>query len=71
MEMRRWHDRLWNGCGIMTHDIDPESDDEWKQFIRDMYSYVLKLEERIIELEKCLGNTQVIHPSDSYYWEHG
>ncbi len=55
----------------MTHDIDPESDDEWKQFIRDMYSYVLKLEERIIELEKNLGNTLVIQPSDSYYWEHG
>ncbi len=43
----------------MTHDIE------------DLLEMIKRLEERIIELEKCLGNTQVIHPSDSYYWEHG
>lgn len=32
---------------------------------------IRKLELRIIELEKNLGNTLVIQPSDSYYWEHG
>ncbi len=43
----------------MTHDID------------DLLEMIKKLEMRIIQLEKDLGNTQVIQPSDSYYWEHG
>lgn len=43
----------------MTHDID------------DLLEMIKKLEERIIDLEKELGSTQVIPPSDSYYWEHG
>jgi len=43
----------------MTHDID------------DLLEIIKRLEERIIELEKNLGNTLVIPPSDSYYWEHG
>ncbi len=43
----------------MTHDID------------DLLEMIKKLEERIIELEKNLGNTIVINPSDSWYWEHG
>ncbi len=43
----------------MTHDID------------DLLEIIMKLEERIIDLEKSLGNTVVINPSDSYYWEHG
>ena len=43
----------------MTHDID------------DLLEMIVKLELRIIELEKSLGNTLVIQPNDSYYWEHG
>lgn len=43
----------------MTHDID------------DLLEMIKKLEMRIIQLEKDLGNTQVIQASDSYYWEHG
>ncbi len=43
----------------MTHDID------------DLLDIIRKLELRIIELEKNLGNTLVIPPSDAYYWEHG
>ncbi len=43
----------------MTHDID------------DLLDIIRKLELRIIELEKNLGETLVIPPNDSYYWEHG
>lgn len=43
----------------MTHDID------------DLLEMIVKLELRIIELEKIQGNTLVIPPTDSYYWEHG
>lgn len=43
----------------MTHDID------------DLLEMIVKLELRIIELEKSLGSTVVIPPNDSYYWEHG
>lgn len=43
----------------MTHDID------------DLLEMIVKLELRIIELEKSSGNTVVIPPNDSYYWEHG
>ncbi len=50
---------LSRGGRGMTHDID------------DLLEIIKKLEERIIELEKNLGNTVVINPTDSYYWEHG
>lgn len=43
----------------MSHDIE------------DLLEMIKALEERIIELEKNLGHTQVIQPSDSYYWNHG
>ncbi len=43
----------------MTHDID------------DLLEMIKKLEERIIVLEKELGNTLVINPTDTWYWEHG
>ncbi len=48
-----------HGGVLMTHDID------------DLLEMIRALEERIIELEKNLGHTQVIQPSDSYYWNHG
>ncbi len=50
----------------MTHDKRFENQD-----IHDLIALIKGLEERIIELEKNLGNTLVIQPSDSYYWEHG
>ncbi len=55
----------------MTHDID----DIHIALIEEHLDYALrmikKLEERIITLEKELGNTLVINPTDSWYWEHG
>lgn len=40
-------------------------------YIDDLLEMIVKLELRIIELEKNLGETLVIPPNDSYYWEHG
>jgi len=42
----------------MTHDID------------ELLSLIKKLEERIIALERAESVVH-IHPTDSYYWEHG
>ena len=54
----------------MTHDddVDIEVTDVT---MADLFNYILKLEERIIVLERELGNTVIVNPSDSWYWEHG
>ena len=45
----------------MTHDLE------------DLLELIIKLELRIIELEKMYSDMYEIelNPSDSYYWEHG
>lgn len=55
----------------MTHDddVDIEVTDVT---MADLFNYILKLEERIINLEKEISNKVMpIIPDDSYYWEHG
>lgn len=36
----------------------------------ELLQYIMKLEERIIALERAESVVHIL-PSDSYYWEHG
>ncbi len=51
------------------------SDDIHIALIEEHLDYALamikKLEERIIQLEKCTHHRDGSIPDDSYYWEHG
>ena len=48
---------LPGGTG-MTHDL------------QDLLNLIKELEERIIELEKCVGTEKTPLPDDSWYWNH-
>ncbi len=59
---------MWPAC---CGKLEKDCDCLYQHDIDDLLEMIKKLEMRIIQLEKDLGNTQVIQPSDSYYWEHG
>ena len=44
-----------------------------KEEIELLWNLIIKLEERIIALEKSREPSReyVTHPDDAYYWEHG
>jgi len=46
------------------------SSDDLEKQLDLLLEYIQKLEERIIALERAESVVH-IHPTDSYYWEHG